>query len=209
MVVLPVLEPAGVRAQLVPIDRHEVGAVMVGLRRDAPGRGSSRGRRGTRCPRGPRRYLRPVADRKSQPIVCRRRCRAGRPTGRRRRRYGTPAARVSAPISAAGLTRPPLVGTWVSDTERDVAADSARRPSRRPTPARTRRSAPARRRRPYVLGGPEEGDRVRAVLVVVDEDALSLRHRHRPERRVPGRGRMLEPGDLVRRGRRCRRPIEA
>ena len=48
-----------------------------------------------------------------------------------------------------------------------------------------------------LLDSAEEGDRVGAVLVVVHEDPLPRRHRHRPERRVPSRRRVLEAPDLV------------
>ena len=63
-------------------------------------------------PRGPRKYLRPVAESTSQPI-------SSTSTGswptdwQASRRYGIPASRATAPISAAGLTRPPFVGTCV------------------------------------------------------------------------------------------------
>ncbi len=56
-----------------------------------------------------------MAERKSQPIALT--SMSSWPTDwHASTRYGTPAARVRAPISTAGFTRPPLVGTWVSDT---------------------------------------------------------------------------------------------
>ncbi len=64
-------------------------------------------------PRGPRRYLRPVAESMSQPIASTSRgiCPADWQASRRK---GTRHALAMRPIAAAGLTRPPLVGTWVT-----------------------------------------------------------------------------------------------
>ena len=51
---------------------------------------------------------------------------------------------------------------------------------------------------PLVSAARMNATAVGAVLVIVHEDALALLHRQRPERRVPRRRRVLEPGDLAR-----------
>ena len=147
-------------------------------------------------PRGPRRNLRPVADRKSQPISST--SRSSCPTAwQASSRNGTPAERASAPISAAGFTSPPFVGTWVNDTRATSPPCSAvRHRGDRHLPGFV--AAHPLDDDPVLLGGAEEGDRVGAVLVVVHEDPLPPLHRHRPERRVPRRRGVGETSDLVR-----------
>ena len=111
----PSTRTAGVGGEFVAVARHEVGAVMIGLGRDARGRGSTRGRRGSRCraARAGTCVPWPTGSRNRSP---RRRGRAVRPTGTRR------AGTARRPIGSArrsrrpGFTSPPLVGTWVSDT---------------------------------------------------------------------------------------------
>ena len=145
VVVLPVLEPLRAGGELVAIARHEVGAVMIGLRRDAPGRGSIRGRRGSpsRAAHAGTCAPSPTGSRSRSR---RRRGRAVRPTGTHRAGTARRPTRASAPISAAGFTSPPFVGTWVSDTSATSPPTQRVGHRRRPTPARIRRSAPARGR---------------------------------------------------------------
>ena len=68
-------------------------------------------------PRGPRRYLRPVAESMSQPM--RSTSIGSWPTDwQASRRYGTPASRVSGPDLLGRVDEPPWVGTWVMATSR-------------------------------------------------------------------------------------------
>lgn len=92
--------------------------------------GARRGRNSRRTysrpvPRGPRRALRPAPLRTSQPTsatsigTCPTACAASM-------KYGTPAARVTRPMAAAGLIRPPLAGNQVSATRRTRSSSMAR-----------------------------------------------------------------------------------
>lgn len=64
-------------------------------------------------PRGPRRYLRPVTDNASH--FRRETSRSSWPADwHASSRNGIPAASATSPISSAGLTSPPWVGTWLT-----------------------------------------------------------------------------------------------
>src|SRR5262249_12818923 len=119
-VALPVLEPPGVGADLVAVRGGPGGrAGKGGASRSSTSRRTYR----KPVPRGPRRYLRPVAESMSH---CSSRTSSGRwpADWHASRRKSAPAARARRPTSAAGFTRPPFVGTW-------VMATSLTRPSRR------------------------------------------------------------------------------
>src|SRR6266516_864940 len=126
-------------------------------------------------PRGPRRNLRPVVDRKSHPISCTSMgiC----PTDwQASNRKGTSASRATLPTCAAGLTSPPLFGVdlavLVVTDDHDLSAAGA--------------------------GDLQEGQVVAAVLGPAGEDAVARLERGRVEDRVPGAGGVLEQGDLGR-----------
>ena len=207
----------GARHEFVAVARHEVGPVMIGLRRAHPIEDRLADVQEARAA-GPAQELAPVADRKSQPISST--SRSSCPTAwQASSRNGTPAERASAPISAAGFTSPPFVGTWVNDTSATSPPGSASAIAATDTCPDSSLAHPLDDD-PVLLGGAEEGDRVGAVLVIVDEDPLPPLHRHRPERGVPrrrgvgrnGRSRAAEHGAVGRssrarrRGRRHARP---
>ena len=85
-------------------------------------------------PRGPRRNLRPVAESMSQPIRADvDRHLADRLAGVEQERHAR--SRASAPTAAAGLTRPPCVGTWTSETSLPPSASTVRGVDVEPGPA--------------------------------------------------------------------------
>ncbi len=142
-------------------------------------------------PRGPRRNLRPVAERKSAPIastsmgICpidwhaSSRYHAAEPLSRRAR-----------PISSAGLSRPFWLGAWVTAT---TFTRSSSRPAQRldvEHPGRVVRYGDDLD--PEAARGGEHGEDVARVLRVRDQHAVALRQRHREEGaqpRVGGAGR--------------------
>ena len=146
-------------------------------------------------PRGPRRNLRPVAVSMSQP-------RSATSTGNwptdwvASRRKGTPAARATRPISAAGLTRPPLVGTWAMPDQLGALVDQVREGSGVELAG-------------LVVGDDDDlgsgalgrlqvGEDAAAVLGPACEYAVARLERHGVERGVPGVGGVVEQRDLVR-----------
>ena len=145
-------------------------------------------------PRGPRRNLRPVADNTSQP-------RASTSIGSCPTAWhasssrGTPAARVSRPISATGLMSPLCAGAWTTET------------------SFTRSSSMLLQRRDVELavlvvghdlddgagavGDLLQRDPVRRVLGPAREDPVAGREPERVERHVPRPRRVLDNRDLV------------
>ena len=145
-------------------------------------------------PRGPRRNLRPVAASRSQPRSST--STSSWPTDwHASSRNGTPARRVRAPTSSAGLTTPPPVGMCVSATR--ATSSSSRRSSwsRSTWPCSsssiTSRVAPVR----------SHACRSAIALLMYSVRAVRIRcpgcERDRRERHVPGGGRALHQGDLV------------
>ena len=145
-------------------------------------------------PRGPRRNLRPVAASRSQPSAVT--STSSWPTDwHASSRKIAPARRVSAPTSAAGLTTPPPVGTWVRATSATSSSRARSRASRSIWPCSSSSMTCERRAGP--LARLQERDRVADVLGARGEDALAGLQRDRGERDVPRDRRALHQGDLV------------
>ena len=148
-------------------------------------------------PRGPRRNLRPVAERMSQPIV-------STSTGicptdwQASSRYGTPAARASG-AHRLGRVHQPAVGGHVGDRDQPdrPARRSAVAAGRRPRSGRSRRSSIDLDDRAGARGDLQEGDDVAGVLGPGGQDPVARPNGMRVEGHVPGPGRVLDEGDLV------------
>ena len=145
-------------------------------------------------PRGPRRNLRPVPLRMSQPI-------ASTSSGscpadwHASSSSGTPAARVILPTSAAGFTSPLCVGTCTSDTSLTSSSsiDSSASTSICPLSSSGTMSIRAPVRAATCLSAIQ----FEAYSACAGQDAVARREVERVERHVPCPGRVLDDGDLL------------
>ena len=106
-----------------------------------------------------------------------------------------PASRATAPIAAAGLTSPPLVGTWVmaiSFTRSSIIAASA---ATETCPVSSLGIDLDHCAGP--LGHLQKGDDVAGVFGAGGEDAVARGEGERVKGHVPGAGGVLDQGDLV------------
>ena len=145
-------------------------------------------------PRGPRRNLRPVAESMSQPIsptstgIC--------PTDwQASSSSGTPAARQTAPTAAAGLTSPPWVGTWTSETSLTRSSSIVR--ERRDVDLAVLVVGHDHERRAGAVGDLAQRDVVARVLRARGEDAVARAQLQRVEGHVPRARGVLDDRDLV------------
>ena len=196
VVVLPVLEAARIRAQLVAVRRGPVRRMQVEKGRLQPVEDLAPHIEEAAAARPAQIF---AAGRRQQVAADRRRRRpaSARPTGRRRADRGCRARGRSRPISAAGLTRPPLVGTCVmaiSLTRPSImraSASTSSSPARRRW-GRPRSTAPVRRCRP--AGRRCSCWRTRPARSGCGRPAAK---RDGIERHVPGHGGVLDQRDLV------------
>ena len=154
-------------------------------------------RRGTRCPAGPRRNLRPLPARTPQPELARRRAAAGPTDWQASSTKSTPASRHSRPTSAAGFTSPPWVGTWTRRHERGVVR------GQRPLERRRGRSGRASSSSTSTSWQPVRRWSCRSAMALAPYSArlISTRScgsmRQRVHGHVPGPGGGVDQRDLV------------
>ncbi len=191
---LPVLEAAGVVADLVA-DRARSRWRRAGRGRAAPGAGRARGgRRGSRCRAGRAgtcgRWWRACRSRSP-----RRRPASARPIGRRRADRGCPPARATAPIAGGGIDQA-AVGRHVGDGDQlHPLVDHALQ--------RIDRNLAGLVARDHLdhgagaLGDLQEGDDVAGILGAGGQDAVAGGEGDGVEGHVPGAGGVFDEGDLV------------